>query len=318
MNKLLRLIPIAAVILALFLAQACAFHSSTAFPTTSYGTNTHVLVPIDPSKLGKVEHNVTYGTADGVALKMDVYYPEMAEGVIPAVIYVHGGAWIEGDKETGVGATEIPELRSRGYLVAAVNYRLAPEYKFPAQIEDVKCAVRFLRANAANYGIDPDRIGAWGGSAGGHLVALLGVTDASAGFEGDGGYENQSSRVQAVVDMYGPTDLTELFRGVDSRFAAQIFGIGSNNSDILKSASPVTWISSDDPPFLILHGEEDELVPPSQSKILYDRLVAAGVLATLVMVKNAGHGFLPVGGTIDPSRQEITKMVADFFDRYLK
>jgi len=242
----------------------------------------------------------------------------VVEGTVPAVLYVHGGGWTKGDKGTGAGATEIPELISRGYLVAAINYRLAPQYKFPAQIEDVKCAIRFLRANAATYGIDPERIGAWGGSAGGHLVALLGVTDAAAGFEGNGGYADQSSRVQAVVDMFGPSDLTVVFEGAGQRLMEQVFGTANKSSDTVKQASRVIWVSSDDTPFLILHGEKDTLVPLSQSKILYDRLVAAGVPATLTIVENAGHGFAPAGGTIGPSRTEITNMIADFFDKHLK
>jgi acetyl esterase/lipase len=303
MNNFLKIFPTIVVILALFLTQACAFAASPA---------------VDASKLGTIARDVTYGIADGVALKMDIYYPKMAEGAVPAILYVHGGGWTKGDKRAGAGSAEIPELVSRGYLVAAINYRLAPQYKFPAQIEDVKCAVRFLRANAATYGIDPDHIGTWGGSAGGHLVALLGVTDAAAGFDGNGGYADQSSRVQAVVDMFGPTDLTAMFQGAGPRLMEQVFGTTDKNSDIVKRASPVTWVSSDDPPFLILHGEKDTLVPPSQSKILYERLIAAGVPATLTIVENAGHGFAPAGGTIDPSRIEITGLVADFFDQYLK
>jgi acetyl esterase/lipase len=320
MNHFLRTITAMVVILTLFFTQACVIPASTAFPTgkVNHEVNSSVLVPIDPDKLGKVENDVTYGMADGLALKMDIYYPEVANGAVPAVIYVHGGAWIGGDKREGAGATEIPELISRGYLVAAINYRLAPQYKFPAQIEDVKCAVRFLRANAATYGIDPARIGAWGGSAGGHLVALLGVTDTNADFEGNGGYADQSSRVQAVVDMFGPTDLSAIFQGADPQLLQLVFGTTNRNSDTVKRASPVTWVSSDDPPFLILHGDKDMLVPPNQSKKLYDRLAAAGVPATLVIVKNAGHGFIPEGGIMDPSRDQITKMVADFFDRYLK
>jgi acetyl esterase/lipase len=289
-----------------------------AWEQTNPGVDPRTYSAIDTAKPGKVDRDITYGVADGVALKMDIYYPEAADGPMPAVLYVHGGGWTKGDKRIGAGATEIPELVSRGYLVAAINYRLAPQYQFPAQIEDVKCAVRFLRANAATYGIDPKHIGAWGGSAGGHLVALLGVTDTSAGFEGSGGYADQSSHVQAVVDMFGPTDLSAIFQGAGTRLMEQVFGTADKNSDMVKRASPITWVSSDDPPFLILHGEKDTLVPPSQSKILYDRLVAAGVPATLVIVENAGHGFQPSGGTIDPSRIEITKMVVDFFDQYLK
>jgi len=320
MNKVLRIVPVAALISAVFLIQACSFRVPPASPSEKANVeiNSYTLVPIDPKKLGQVERDVIYGTAGGVDLKMDIYYPGFATGAVPAVLYVHGGGWTKGDKRIGAGATEIPELRSRGYLVAAINYRLAPQYKFPAQIEDVKCAARFLRANATIYGIDPEHIGAWGGSAGGHLVALLGTTDAAAGFEGSGGYADESSRVQAVVDMFGPTDLTAIFQGAGTRLMEQVFGTTDRNSDIVKRASPVTWVSNDDPPFLILHGGKDRLVPPSQSKILYNRLLATGLPATLVIVKNAGHGFMPAGGTIDPSRNEITEMVADFFDQYLK
>ncbi len=320
MKYCLRLAPAIALILVLFLSQACAFplFSVHSGESANPGADLQAPTAIDPNKLGTVDRAVTYGTADGVALKMDVYYPEAAEGAVPAVLYVHGGGWTAGDKREGAGVAEIPELISRGYLVAAINYRLAPQYKFPAQIEDVKCAIRFLRANAATYGIDPDRIGAWGGSAGGHLVALLGVTNAAAGFEGNGGYADQSSRVQAVVDMFGPTDLSAIFQGAGTQLMEQVFGTANKNSNIVKRASPVTWVSSDDPPFLIMHGEKDTLVPPSQAKILYERLIAASVPATLVIVKNAGHGFVPFGGSIDPSRTEITKMVADFFDQYLK
>ncbi|MBI3952209.1 MAG: alpha/beta hydrolase [Acidobacteria bacterium] len=274
--------------------------------------------PENVAQGGRVDRDATYCIADGVALKMDIYYPMNASGPAPVAMYVHGGGWASGDKSQGAGVRDIPELVARGYLVAAINYRLAPQYKFPAMIEDCKCAVRFLHANAARYNLNPDRIGAWGGSAGGHLVSLLGLTDASARFEGSSGYTDQSSRVQAVVDMFGPTDLTVLFNGANPRTLERVFGTTDRSSETVKRASPVTWVSSDDPPFLILHGELDDLVPPSQSQLLYDRLIAAGVPATLVLVKNAGHGFAPVGGPISPTRPELTRMIADFFDRHLK
>jgi acetyl esterase/lipase len=263
------------------------------------------------------ERDVTYCTLDGVELKMDIYRPQGSAAPTPALLYVHGGGWTGGDKRSGEGIRDIPELLARGYLVAAVNYRLAPRYKFPAMIEDVKCAVRFLRANAERFSINPEKIGAWGGSAGGHLVALLGTADATAGWD-VGQYLEQSSRVQAVVDMYGPTDLTVLFEGANPRLMEQVFGTSDRNSETLQKASPVNWVSSDDPPFLILHGERDPLVPVSQSQIFYEKLQAAGVPATFVIVKNAGHGFAPLGGPISPSRQELTKMIGDFFDQYLK
>lgn len=272
----------------------------------------------DPAKLGTVVKDLTYGHADGIALKLDIYYPKTAAGAVPAVVYVHGGGWTQGDKAIGAGTEEIPEMVSRGYLAAAINYRLAPQHKFPAQIEDAKCAIRFLRANASLFGINPERIGVWGGSAGGHLVALLGTTDASAGLEGSGGYPNQSSRVRAVVDMFGPTDLAVLFRAGGGSALEQVFGISDPNSQAVKLACPVTYVSPDDPPFLILHGDKDNVVPLVQSQIFYNRLQAAGVTATLVIVKNAGHSFTPSGGAISPTRAEITTMVADFFDKYLK
>src|SRR5437868_5760131 len=157
----------------------------------------------------RVERDVTYGRVGDVELKMDIYHPKGAgEKPLPVVMYVHGGGWRSGDKAGGAGMMAIPELLKRGYLVTSINYRLAPEYKFPAQIDDAKCAVRFLRAHAKKYNLDPERIGIWGGSAGGHMVALMGTADASAGFDKSGGWTNESSRVQAVVDMFGPADLS--------------------------------------------------------------------------------------------------------------
>ena len=269
------------------------------------------------SETGKIEKDVIYGKADNADLKMDIYYPAEGTGNSPALIYVHGGAWIEGDKSSGVGIKYIPDLVKRGYLVASVNYRLAPKYKFPAQIEDVKCAVRFLRFNAKKYGINPEKIGAFGGSAGGHIVLLLGLSGSDK-FNNSGGYEGQSSKVKAVVDLFGPSDLTVTFDKKGMKLIEEVFGTSDCNSEILKSASPVSYISSEDPPFLIIHGEKDRVVQFSQSQELYDKLKKAGLDATLVRVKNAGHGFIAFGGKIDPSREEIGVMIADFFDRSLK
>lgn len=264
----------------------------------------------------KIDRDVTYGKAGDVELKMDIYHPKTTSGkASPVAMYVHGGGWRAGDKAQGAGAMAISELVKRGYLVASINYRLAPQYKFPAQIEDAKCAVRFLRANADKYHLDPKRIGVWGGSAGGHLVALLGTTDASADFEGNGGHADQSSRVQAVVDMFGPADLTF---GLGLRLREEVFGASSDQDEVLKRASPVHYVSKDDPPFLILHGDQDKVVALDQSQRLLDRLKEAGVPATLVVVKNAGHGFAPTGGEISPSRPELIQIIADFFDRNLR
>lgn len=263
-----------------------------------------------------VLRDVEYCRAGDVPLLMDVYTPGHSGGQpAPAAVYIHGGAWTQGDKSGGAGFAEVQELVARGYVVASVNYRLAPAYPFPAQIEDVKCAVRHLRANAAAYGLDPNRIGVWGSSAGGHLAALLGLTDSDDGLEGDGGYAGYSSRVSAVVDMFGPADLRLM--GLSPRGQAALRGVFPTDADAAR-ASPVTYVSPDDPPFLILHGERDGVVPLRQSEVLHAQLQAAGVPSTLVVVRNAGHGFVPAGGPPAPSRGEIARMVADFFDTHLR
>jgi acetyl esterase/lipase len=249
---------------------------------------------------------------------MDLYFPAGGATARPVVVWVHGGGWTQGDK------TNLPAGRSQvvaaGFVLAAVNYRLAPQYKWPAQIEDVKCAVRYLRAEAGRYGIDPQRIGAWGGSAGGHLVNLLGLAGPEAGFEGHGSYADQSSAVQAVVDMYGPSDLTNYGFSARGREVIQtVFGSSPGQAgDALRRASPVTYVSGNAPPFLILHGTADTLVAPTQSQELYNRLQAAGADATLVWVQHAGHGFVPVGGRPAPGILEIGRRNTGFFQRTLR
>jgi acetyl esterase/lipase len=272
-------------------------------------------------KFGVVIKDVDY-CGGGADRKMDIYFPlKTPSKSAPALIYVHGGRWMKGDKSSG-GASVIHEAISRGFLVAAVNYRLfnpdalgAAHHAFPDMIEDVKCAVRFLRAHAAQYRIDPKRFGAWGWSSGGHLVSLLGTSNdtsfASAEFAGT------SARVQAVVDMYGPTDLLAAHYCVSEECRA-IFNF---DETLLWQASPVNYVTADDPPFLIIQGEKDtdRLVPPSQSVELAQKLLSAGVSTKLVLVKNAGHMLTPVppGAHIDPSKDAINQMVVDFFDQHL-
>ena len=301
----------------LFLSLLAFVSCQGAATATSPSESPSALNGPPPGKLGTVEKDVVYGNADGVVLKLDIYYPAQVNGDVPAIIYVHGGSWTGGDKSSNEAYAEIHEMNERGYLVASINYRLASEYKFPAQEEDVKCAVRFLREKSSIYGITADKIGACGKSAGGHLVALLGTTDPSVGFEGEGGYSSQSSRVQAVVDMFGPTDIATLFPGAGVNIMEQVFGTTNPNSEVAKKASPVTYVSSDAPPFLILHGDRDGTVPLSQSQEFYDKLAAANVPVQLVVVKNAGHMFFPFGGAISPTLDEINDIVADFFDKYL-
>jgi acetyl esterase/lipase len=286
--------------------------TSTALASTPTGPTATARPP------GAHQTDVTYCTPqDGVQLKMDVYPAQNAVGPAPVVVYVHGGGWMSGSKNDDIARAFFGELTHRGFLVASLNYRLAPQYTFPAQIEDVKCAIRHLRANAASYNLDPENIGAMGGSAGGHLVSLLATTDASVGWD-TGEYADQSSRIQAVIHMYGPSDLLALFKNWQQPIGEQVFGASSNTDPLLESYSPLTYITPDDPPFLILQGDVDGVVPTEQAQLLYDRLEAAGIPVQLVMVKNAGHGLRPKGGEMQPSLPELVDLVANFFDQNLR
>jgi acetyl esterase/lipase len=268
------------------------------------------------SKSGGSDKDVTYCTPGGLPQKLDVYYPKSG-GPWPAFVYVHGGSWRELDKAEGEGWRY---LNDRGFLVVSLNYRLASlDIKFPAMIEDVKCAVRYLRAHSAEYNLDPDRIGALGASAGGHLVALLGTADSSAGWDG-GEWTDQSSRVQAVVTQSGLSDFTVPVEGGVSLAIYYAFGaLAGTNPELLAPASPVTYITPDDPPFLIIHGDQDGTVPLEQATILDARLKAAGVSSTLVVVQNGGHDLKALPGkTAAPSQEEISNLILEFLEKNLK
>jgi len=205
------------------------------------------------------------------------------------------------------------QMTSQGYLVVSINYRLYPAGTFPAMIQDVKCAVRFLRANAGQYNLDPDRIAAIGPSAGGHLVSLLATSDQSAGWD-VGEYLDQSSRVQAVIPMAAVTDLTRSFPNADIE-TMKLIGFGEHN---ILQASPVNHVTADDPPFLLIHGDQDTVVPVEQSQLMYERLVQANVPAQLVIVSNAGHAFVAPDGNSSPTLTEINQIILDFLEQYLK
>jgi len=244
---------------------------------------------------------------------LDLYYPQ-AGGLWPAVVYVHGGGWIEGDKAEGQGWSC---LTDHSCLVVSVNYRLAtPQVKFPAMIQDVKCAIRYLRAHAAEHNLDPNRIGAVGASAGGHLVALLGAADKSAGWD-VGEHRDQSSRVQAVITMAGFSDFTRpMFSGIHST-SYYVFGeLAGKSTPRMTAASPTTYITPDDPPFLILHGNKDGVVPLDQAETLHARLVEAGVDSTPVIVQNGDHSLH--GRDASPSPEEISTMILEFLEKTLQ
>jgi acetyl esterase/lipase len=202
---------------------------------------------------------------EGNPLTMDLYFPEPTP-TMPAqvLVYVHGVSFTSGDKRKGSGIIDIQEMVKRGFAVAAINYRLMPEHPFPAEVEDAKCAIRFLRAHAAVYNLDTNKIGIWGGSAGGHLAAMVGLTNGEPGYE-TGEYLEQSSEVAAVVEMFGPTDLTLPMEWLQQLLLQRAFNTTDPNAEILQQASPVNFIRGDEPPFFIINGEQDSAVPVEQA-----------------------------------------------------
>jgi len=262
--------------------------------------------------------DLTYCTPNSVPLKMDLYFPsDDYDAPWQVLVYFHGGSFTSGDKRKGSGIIDIPAMTARGYAVAAINYRLMPEYPFPAEVMDAKCAIRFLRAHAEEYQIRTEKIGVWGGSAGGHLVAMIGLTNGDPAFE-SGEYAEYSSRVDAVVEMFGPTDLTAPMGWLQRWLLRRAFGTDDPTTPLLAHSSPINFITPEAPPFLILHGEQDGAVPVAQAQVFYKKLIEAGVDATLITVTNANHNFKPTGGPIEPTREEISAMMADFFDLWLK
>ena len=261
----------------------------------------------------QILQDLEYARVGETSLKLDLYIPQHERGVLlPLVVWVHGGAWISGTKANPRAARELGDR----YIVASIDYRLSQEAAFPAQIHDCKAAIRWLRANADEYDIDPDRIGAWGASAGGHLVALLGTSGGVEALEGNvGDHLDCSSAVQAVCDFYGPTDLEELamldqtYKIAPSKNPLYLLfgGSLSENLDLVRQANPITHVSSDDPPFLIMHGEEDLLVPLSQSELLDSALREARVESTLHVIEGYEHGGFP---------PETYEEVRRFFDKH--
>lgn len=264
--------------------------------------------------------DVEFGAGGKRPLLMNILKPSRPTGApMPVVVFIHGGAWRAGTHRVFQTAF----LAAGGYFTASIEYRPSSEALFPAQIEDCKCAIRFLRAHAEEYGIDPDRIGAWGSSAGGHLAALLGTTAGEPKLEGTGGWPEQPSRIQAVCDWFGPADLATLPDEDDPLSSPQGQLLGDAPQDVpelAKLASPISHISPDDPPFLIVHGENDFVVPMAQSELLHRALTEAGVESTLIRVTDAGHGLNPTSRDAQPqpTRAEVDQKVLEFFDRHLR
>lgn len=225
----------------------------------------------------QTHRDLVYGRVGAIELKLDLYVPEGA-GPHPLVVWIHGGAWRGGSKENPPGAY----LRERGYAMASVSYRLSGAATWPAQIDDCQAAIRWLRTNGSGYGLDTRKIVAWGASAGGHLVAMLGALNA----------------VEGVIDFFGPTDFLRMndtpgkmdHNAPDSPESQLIGGPIQQNAERVAAANPIKFLSRKSPPFLIVHGDADPLVPLGQSQILKLALNRMGVQADLMVLPKAGHG----------------------------
>jgi len=259
------------------------------------------------------EKGIEYSNPDDQHLQLNMARPKKGEGLLPAVICIHGGGFRAGHRDgyNGLCLT----LAKHGYVAVTASYRLAPKYPFPAAVHDTKAAVRWLRANARRLNVDPDRVGATGGSAGGHLAQFLAVTSGVAMFEGTGGNPDQSSHVACVVNVYGPSDFTKSYgKSVDAAEVLPLF-LGGNletarHQHIL--SSPLYWVTPTAAPTLCIHGTEDKYVAHEQAVWLIDKLKAADVEAELLTLPGAGHGFKGE----DAAKAE--QALIGFFDKRLK
>jgi len=269
-----------------------------------------------------LEQGITYQEVEGESLKLDMARPD-GEGPFPALVFIHGGGWTGGNRQAFRG--QIQEAAKRGYVAVSISYRLMKfdmEKKetttaqpiFPTQIHDCKAAVRWLRANAEKYQADPDRIGVIGASAGGHLSLLVGLSGKDADLEGDGPHLDQSSQVQAVVNIFGPTEMVTGHQGSTLAWIFRLFmgGTPEETPETYKAASPVTYARAGAPPILTLHGDQDQVVPVQQAELLDERLKAAGAPHTLVILEGQGHGFA------GPAQQQANEATWGFFAEHLK
>ncbi|MFM9960209.1 MAG: alpha/beta hydrolase fold domain-containing protein [Planctomycetaceae bacterium] len=272
----------------------------------------------------KMERDISYVPNGDEAQKLDLYLPEKpAEHPLPLIVHIHGGAWMAGNKFP----CPVVGMVGKGYAVASVEYRFSQKAKFPAQIQDCQAAIRWLRANSLEHNIDPNRVGVVGGSAGGHLSALVGTSGGKKAFAPIGGNEEQPDRVQAVCDIFGPTNFgTVMQHAADDKNARNIFKFNSpsdpysqligvsleGNKEKTDAVSPVHYVSKDNPPMLILHGTHDALVPYAQSEEFAAALKEKGVEVWLQKLPGSGHG----GGGF--GKPPIINLMQNFFDKHLK
>jgi acetyl esterase/lipase len=291
---------------------------------------------VDRPKIGneagvRVDKNLIFATVKGRSLVLDLYRPEKMDRALPVVVWIFGGAFRIDNRVAQEHAATW--LTQHGFAVAVISYRLSGEAIFPGQVHDCKAAVRWLRANAAAYNLDAEHIGAWGPSSGGYLSAMLGITGGVKALEGALGNIKQSSRVQAVVDFYGPSDFLKMdeARLPDGQWhypadspESQLLGAPIQQvPERVREANPITYVDGSAPPFLIIHGTEDLNVPVNQSEILFAALKEAGVDATFFKFVGAGHGGPEFWGSgVQGVRLSpvpvVQAMVLAFFNQHLK
>ncbi len=270
----------------------------------------------------ELQKDIVYGTADGVDLVLNFAKPAGATVPLPCIVCIHGGGWQLGNKNELDGL--LGEFTAKGYAAASVGYRFTPEHKWPAQVQDVRCAVRYLRANAEKLGIIPDKMGAMGHSAGGHLALMLGLMDATSPLD-SACNPGQSSKVQAVANHFGPVDfpswqlskaglffIEQGFKKSFDQLLIDLVGTADRSAAVMKEVSPTSYIDAQDPPILTLHGDIDALVPVAQARTLHDLLQKAGTPNKFVVIEKGIHGF---GG--EKYTRAMNETVA-FFDKYLK
>lgn len=262
------------------------------------------------------EKNIEYSNPDDQHLQLNVARPKDGVGPFPAVICIHGGGFRAGTRESYNGLCL--QLAERGYVAVTVSYRLAPKYQFPTAVHDVKAAVRWMRANAERYQMDPDRIGTTGGSAGGHLAQFLGVTSGVQKFEGDGGNAEYSSHVKCVVNFYGPSDFTKSYdASVDAKDVLPLFLGGNLEQERHRhiESSPLYWVTPEAAPTLFVHGTKDAYVAHEQAEWIVERMKAADVEATLMTIEDGDHGFRTSSPEV---KEKIEKARFEFFEKHLK